>query len=173
MKKLFLFFTALCLTLMIQAQSNPIDEMFDKYSERDGFTLVSISGKMFSMFADLDTENNDADNIMYQLKSIRILSVEDPLLNKNLNFYDELSNKLNLSVYEELMVVKEGSETTRFLIRQKGEVISELLIITGGPEENSLISITGNLSLKSISELSKSTGIQELENLEEIDRKKP
>ena len=67
MKKIFLSFTALCLTMMMQAQSNPVDEMFNKYSEKQGFTVVSISSKMFSLFANKDPENKDADNVINKL----------------------------------------------------------------------------------------------------------
>jgi hypothetical protein len=173
MKKLFLFSTAFCLTIILQAQtsSNPIDDMFNKYSEKEGFTVVTISGKMFSMFANLDTENNNPDNIMNRLKSIRVLSVEDSLLNKNINFYTELNKRYAFSVYEELMVVKEGPDITKFLIRPNGERISELLVITGGPGGNSLISIKGDFNLKNISDLSKNTGIEELKSLDNIENK--
>jgi hypothetical protein len=163
----------MCLALMMQAQSNPVDEMFNKYSEKQGFTVVSISSKMFSMFANKDAENKDADDIISKLKSIKILTVEDSLLNKNLNFYSELSKKLDLSVYEELMVVKEGPDITKFLIKQSGNIISELLVIKGGPGGNSLISIRGELNLKNISDLSKSVGIQELKPLDKIEKKSP
>jgi len=173
MKKVFLSFITICLTLITQAQSNPVDDMFNKYSEKPGFTVVSISSKMFSLFANKNTENKDADDVINKLKSIKILSVEDSLLNKNLNFYTELSKKLDLSVYEELMVVKEGPDVTKFLIRQKGNIISELLVITGGPAGNSLISIKGELNLKSISELSKDIDIQELKSLDKIEKKTP
>ena len=173
MKKIFLSFTALCLTMMMQAQSNPVDEMFNKYSEKQGFTVVSISSKMFSLFANKDPENKDADNVINKLKSIKILSVEDSLLNKNLNFYSELSKKLDLSVYEELIVIKEGPDVTKFLIKQKGNTISELLVIKGGPGGNSLISIKGELNLKSISDMSKSIDIQELKSLDKIEKKSP
>jgi Domain of unknown function (DUF4252) len=173
MKKIFLSFTALCLTLMIQAQSNPVDEMFNRYSEKQGFTVVSISSKMFSLFANKDADNKDADNVINRLKSIKILSVEDSLLNKNLNFYTELSKKLDLSVYEELMVVKEGQDITKFLIKQSGNTISELLVIKGGPGGNSLISIKGELNLKTISDMSKSIDIQELKSLDKIEKKSP
>src|ERR1035437_5425129 len=173
MKKIFLSLTVLCLTLIMQAQSNPVDEMFNKYSEKQGFTVVSISSKMFSLFANKDPENKDADNVINKLKSIKILSVEDSLLNKNLNFYSELSKKLDLSVYEELMVVKEGPDVTKFLIRQNGNTISELLVITGGPGGNSLISIKGQLNLKNISDLSKSLDMHELKSLDKIDKKSP
>lgn len=171
MKKSLLLLTALFLTIAIQAQTNPVDEMFNKYSEKDGFTIVTISSRMFSMFANLDSENPDADNLIKRLKSIRILSVEDTLLNLNLNFYSELSKKLDISVYEELMVVKEGRDITKFLIKENGNIISELLVIVGGPGGNSIISIKGDLSMKNISDLSKSVGIQELKTLEELEKK--
>jgi len=170
MKKLILSISALCLALVVQAQINPVDAMFEKYSEKDGFTLVSISSRMLSMFASQDTENKEAENLFSRLKSIKILSVEDSLMNKDINFYTELSKKLDLSVYEELMIVKEGKDITRFLIQQKGEVITELLVVTGGPGGNSLISIRGNLDLKSISNISKEMGIQDLEKLEKIEK---
>jgi hypothetical protein len=173
MKKIILSFTALCLTLIMQSQSNPVDDMFNKYSEKPGFTVVTISSKMFSMFANNETEKKDADDIISHLKSIKILSVEDSLLNKNLNFYTELSKKLDLSVYEELMVVKGGQDVTKFLIKQKGNIITELLVITGGPGGNSLISIKGELNLKNISDLSKSLDMQELKSLDKIDKKSP
>jgi len=173
MKKLFLAFASLFIVVIMQAQTNPIDELFNKYSEKQGFTVVSISGKMFSMFENQNPENKDADNIISRLKSIKILSVEDTLLNKTINFYTELSKKLDLSVYEELMVVKEGQNTTKFLIRQNGKVISELLVVSGGPNGNSLISIKGDLNLKNISDLSKTIDIQELKSLDKIEKKSP
>jgi hypothetical protein len=147
--------------------------MFNKYSEKPGFTVVTISSKMFSLFANKDPENKDADNVINKLKSIKILSVEDSLLNKNLNFYTELSKKLDFSVYEELMVVKEGPDVTKFLIKQTGNIISELLVIKGGPGGNSLISIKGELNLKNISDMSKSLDMQELKSLDKLDKKSP
>jgi hypothetical protein len=172
MKKVILSLAVIFVTLILKGQGGPIEDMFNKYSEKEGFTVVSISSKMFSMFTSQDKNDKEAGDIINRLKSIRILTVEDSLLNKNLNFYTELSKKLNMSEYEELMAVKEGPDVTKFLIRQKGDVISELLVITGGPSGNSLISITGDLNLKSISELSKSVDMKELKSLDELEKKK-
>jgi len=171
MKKLFLFATALCLASVLNAQKNPIDELFDKYSEREGFTTIYISSKMFSLFVDKDAPKDEVENIMRRLKSIRILTVNDSLLNRDINFYNELSRKLDFSVYEELMVVKEEPVVMKFLIRQDGDVISELLVISGGPGGNVLISVKGDLDMKSISDLSKSSGIGELKQLDNIEKK--
>jgi hypothetical protein len=171
MKKSFLILILTCLTFTIKAQSSPIDEMFNKYSEKDGFTFVTISSRMFSMFADMNTDNKDADDVIHNLSSIRILSA-DSLHNQNLNFYTELTKKLNLSAYEELMVVKEGKDMTKFLVKYNGDRIAELLVITGGPDGNSLISIKGNFNLKNISNLSKSMDMKELKSLEGVDKAK-
>jgi len=171
MKQISIVFLFILLPLGAIAQTNAVDELFNKYSEKDGFTTVYISSKMFGMFKSLDTEDKELNDMMTRLKSIRILSVEDTILNKSINFYTELSKKLDFSVYEELMVVKEGSDVTKFLIKQNGNFIGELLVITGGKGGNSLISIRGDLDLKSISGLSKSMGIEQLGSLENIDKK--
>lgn len=173
MKRTILFLTALCAGIMIHAQSGAVQQMFDKYSEKEGFTVVTISSRMFSMLAELDGDHDNADNIINNLKSIQILTVSDSLLNRGINFYSELIKKPDLKVYEELMAVKEGFNQTKFLVKYNGERISELLVITGGPGGNSLISIKGNLSLKNISQLSKSMHMEELEELEDVDMGKP
>ena len=170
MKRLILFSTVLCMVTLLNAQTSAIDEFFDKYSGKDGFTIVTISGKLLSLFTGKNA-NAEGSNIINRLTSIKILSVEDSLLNQSVNFYKELSKKLDLSVYEELMVVREGSDATLFFIKQKGDIISELLMITGGPGNNTLISIKGDLDLRSLSELSDQTGIDELKDLEKIEKK--
>lgn len=169
MKKLILFITAFCMVTLLNGQTSAIDDIFEKYSERDGFTTVTISGKLLSLFAGKKDEGSD---IVNKLTSIRILSVEDSLLNKTVNFHKEISKKFDFSGYDELMVVKEGSDATMFLTKQKGDIISELLVITGGPGGNTLISIKGDLDLKSLSELSNETGIDELRDLEKIKKEK-
>ncbi len=166
MKTIILTALFITLGLLAGAQGNPVDELFNKYSEREGFTVVTISGKMFNMFSQQNTEAGPEGKVMSKLNSIRILSVEDSGLNRSINFYSELSKKLDFSVFEELMVVKEGQDITKFLIRQKGDIISELLVITGGPGGNSLISIQGNLDMKSLSEISKEIGIEDLDKIE-------
>jgi hypothetical protein len=172
MKRLILTMPVLLISLILNAQSDAVDALFNKYSDKDGFTTVTISSKLLGLFADKDKEK-DKNDVINRLTSIKILSVEDPSLNKSINFYVELKKKLDLSGYEELMDVKEGSDVTKFLIKQKGERISELIVISGGPAGNSLISIRGDLDLKSLSELSEDTGIDELKDLENIEGKKP
>jgi hypothetical protein len=173
MRRIFILTVVLLLSPVISAQTNPIDEIFEKYSEKEGFTSIYISGKMLGMLGGMEAKSGNTDNLMLRLKSIRILTEDDSLSKTNVNFFTELSKKLDLSVYEELMVVREGQDVTKFLVRQNGDRISELLMISGGTKGNSLISIRGDMNLKEISQLSKTIGVEQLEQLEEIDKKQP
>lgn len=172
MKKIVIICAAILIGTLSKAQNSPVDELFEKYSERDGFTTVTISGKLLSLFTGKGNKDEKGKEVINRLTSIKILSVEDSVLNLKLNFYNDLSREMDFSAYEELMSVKEGRNTTKFLIRQKGDIISELIMISGGPSDNTLISIRGDLDLKSLSELSKETGIKELQSLENVDKKK-
>jgi len=171
MKKYFSIITALLFSQVIVAQTGPIDALFERYAEKEGFTSIYISGKMLSMLGAMNSDP-DKPNILSRLKSIRILTEDDSLSTGKVNFYSDLSKALDFSIYEELMVVREGPDVTKFLIRQSGESISELLMVTGGSGGNSLISIRGDINLKELSELSETVGIEELEHLENADTKK-
>ncbi len=164
MKKIIPVFILLFISLASVAQRNAIDEMFDKYSGRDGITTVYISSKMFSMMARVDLDDEELQDVIKNLKTIRILTVEDQDLNDKLDFFSELSGQHDFSDYEELMVVKESGKNLKFLVKEKGKRIDELLMIGGGPGQNVLISIKGDLDLDNISSISRTMGIKELQN---------
>lgn len=170
--KISIFLAAL-LPLIAFTQS-PADALFDKYSQKDGFTSVYITQQMFSLFADIDEEGDDEGflDLVKNLTCIKIISFEDTTgaLSKSVNFYDEIVNSTTAQKYEELMVVKKDNQDIKFLIRKNGKIINELLMVVGGNEENAMISIQGNIDLKTISKLSKAMSIEGMENLEEIDK---
>jgi len=172
MKRHFLLIGAFLISCVINAQTNPVDDLFNKYSEKEGFTYVAISGRMLNMLGNLQAESKP-DNIMLRLISIKILSEDKSLSTGNVNFYEELRNKLRSPLYDELMVVKEGNDETIFLVKQNGDKISELLVISSGSGGNSIISIKGEINLKELSEISETIGIEELEDLENYEGKKP
>ena len=173
MKYLFIsVFLLLLLPLTFFGQKGEaIDRLFEKYSGKEGITSVYISSKMFSLFSNQETNDEELKDLMSRLKSIRILTVEDSILNRKLNFYDELRGTYDFSAYEELMVVNESSGVTKFLIRGNGKTVDELLVISGGNQGNTMISIKGDLDMKSISELSRKTGIDQLGELDKLEQK--
>ncbi|MBU8892921.1 MAG: DUF4252 domain-containing protein [Bacteroidales bacterium] len=170
MKKIILLLTVAFLTVQGFSQNTAVDDLFDKYSGQEGFTSVYITSYMFSMFTDIETDDPEFDELMKNLKGIKILATDESYAG-NANFFKEIIDKLPMSQYKELMVIKEKDQEIKFLINEKDGKISELLLIAGGKDENALISIQGNIDLKNISKLSKSMQIQGLEHLEEIDNK--
>ena len=170
MKKLVLFIIISAVSLSSFCQSSPVDELFEKYDGKDGFTSVYISSKMFSLLARIDSEDEEFRNLVTRIKSIRILSIDSAQNVSGLNFSAELLPKLNRTGFEELMTVREESGEVRFMIREVGGKIAELVMVTGG-RGSSVVSIRGDLDLKTIASLSDSMGIEELEDLEKVEKK--
>lgn len=166
------FVVTFTIPTILLAQS-PADQLFDKYSGEEGFTSVYITQHMFSLFADVETEEDEEGfvELVKNLKCIKIVAVDEESkdLNSGINFYDEIMKELPADQYEELMVVKKKDQDIKFLIHKEDKIIMELLMIVGGVEDNALISIQGDIDLKTISKLSKTMNIEGMENLEEIE----
>lgn len=170
MKKLILLIIISAFSLSAFCQNSPVDELFEKYDGKDGFTSVYISSKMFSLLARIDTEDEEFRNLVTRIKSIRILSIDSAQNVSGLNFSAELLPKLNRTGFEELMTVREETGEVRFMIREVGGKIAELVMVTGG-RGSSVVSIRGDLDLKTIASLSDSMGIEELEGLDKVEKK--
>jgi hypothetical protein len=157
-------------TLSVQAQKSPVDAVFDKYNSKDGFTTVIITKYMFSLFASLDVQQDDFMKTIAGLESIKILTVEDSVLNTKINFYKEIVKDIPMDEYKDLMVVKKKGHDTRMMIREKNGQINEFLLISGG-EDNVLISIVGKINLDAIAKLSKEMNIQGMEQVGNLNSK--
>jgi hypothetical protein len=177
MKKLIFSFILLCITaffgsaaVYVSAQSSAIDKLFDKYSKREGFSSVNITKDMFELFSEgkKDMVNAEVDKAITGLRSIRILTVQDPELNKNINFFDEIGKQIPMEEYTPLMTVSEKNQEMRMMVKKREGKITEFLMISGG-KDNVLISITGDIDLGSISKIS--GGMPGLENLGKVDQK--
>lgn len=170
MKKIVFLLLLVISSVFLMAQNSAVDQLFAKYADKDGFTTVSISKAMFSLFASENESKDQFNQAVKGLESIRILAPDSTVLKGKINFYNEISRSLPVSQYEELMSVKEKDQVFKMLIRKKGSVITEFLMIGGG-KENVLISITGNIDLKSISKLSKAMNIGGMENIDKVNTK--
>lgn len=167
MKRWVIILALTAFSLQTFCQKSVVDELFDRYNGKKGFTSVFISSKMFSLLARIDSEDEEFRNLVTRIKSIRILTIDSATNVSGINFAGELLPKLNRAGYEELMTVKEDDGEVRFMIREIGGRIAELVMITGG-KGSSVVSITGDLDLKTIASLSDSMGIEELEGLEKV-----
>jgi len=160
--KRILLTLVLLIPFWVMAQDNsPVDKLFNKYANKEGFTTVNISGKLLSFASQFDDSKSKETEMLAKLSGIRILSVENKELNKNLNFYKELEADgfFKNHNYEVLMEVTESNEVVRFYGRngEKGK-LSELLLVVGG-NDNTLISIRGVIDPDDIAKIAGSLDV--------------
>ena len=82
------------LSLSMQAQTSPVDDLFDRYDGKEGFTSVYISSKMFSLLSRIDSDDEEFRNLVTRIKGIRILSIDSAENAGRVNFVSELMPRL-------------------------------------------------------------------------------
>jgi len=160
MKKLFLIL-AVILPLAVVAQKSPVDKLFEKYANKDGFVTVNISGKLLGFASKMDTGDEEVSDMLSQLSGVRILSVDDSELAGHPDFYAELNNDgfFDNNEFEVLMEVTESDEVVRFLARDAGNgKFSDLILVVGG-DESALISISGIIDPENIGKITRAIDI--------------
>jgi len=173
MKRFLLLLMAVFASFHLSAQQvSVIDRFFQKYENDRNFTLVSITPKMFSMFAKVDMGDPDAKNMMkviQKLKSLRILAKEETKDGPRL--YKEAANFLS-SDFEELMTVRDKDSDLKFMVKENNRGnISELIMLVGSANEFMAMSLVGDIDLNEISLIAGSVNIQGMDKLKNIKKK--
>lgn len=172
MKKLLILSCLFCFALTMNAQSNAVSKYFKQYQRDTSFTKVSVTSKMFSLFTEIDTDDESEKEIleaMSKLKGIKALFSDDT--NKNLKnyYFDALDTIEKDGNYEELMTVEDRRENVSFMIREDAQgTINELFMVVGGPDNFMVMSLYGVIDLASIGKISKALKIKGMENFEKI-----
>jgi hypothetical protein len=154
-------------------QDSPTDNLFKKYSGKEGYTTVQISKELFGMLAQIDDQGDpktkEMKEALGQLEFIRVLMLEDCEDQAMLNSFKDELKKFELQNFKELMVVNEEDEEVKFLARKNGgEMIEELLLVINSNDKAGFVSIVGLIDMNTISKLSHTMGIKGMENLEEL-----
>lgn len=148
MKKLVsIFIVAVLFVSAMYAEKSIIDQAFAKYAKVEGATVVDINGFLLNLAAKHDNNLKSLN-----LTGIKVLTIENPEINKDINFYAELVPNLVLSEYKELIRVHNSDEQVVMLLKEKGDSVEEFLIIIGGAE-NTLVKISGDLNKDDFEEL--------------------
>ncbi len=166
MKKLVLFVFVVSLALTAGAQ-NFVECFWQKYGEREDFTVVNISQKMLQMVALAADEKDQA--LLKNLTGLKVITTEkQPEV-----YYTDAIKMLTEKEgnMEELMSVKEKEEDVRMFTREEKGIVSELVIIVKEKANFVLIGITGDIDLQQMAGLSKSLQVNGLEQLEKIQKK--
>ncbi|MCX6226767.1 MAG: DUF4252 domain-containing protein [Bacteroidia bacterium] len=169
MKKVLTLLLVALFPLLALAQNSAIDKVFQKYGDREGFTVVTISKGLLKMVANMDDDHESRD-FLSRVHQIKILANEDH--NTDVNLYDEVLSNLDKSDYEELMTAKTKDEEVLILAKKDGDILEELIILVGGDDNNALVYISGKMNMKDLSKLSSSVNIEGagLNHLKDLDK---
>jgi len=165
MKTLFLSCLAgILFSITASAQNPSFDRFFDRYADKDGFITVSLTNLPAGIFND---GKNDPD---FRISTLRVLAVQDDLLNGKLNFYNEFLPGFNHSGYEELLSIKHNGEKTIMLCKKDKKRITEVLFVSGG-KSNVMVEITGSMTLDQAKKITSNAASKD-NNSEQADNNK-
>ena len=170
MKYLLSLITVLLLAISAQAQNDAIAKYFDQYMDDENFTMVYVSGKMFSMIAKIDIDelkDEEAQIIMdvaKDIKGLRVLMTEE----NPRQYYKTARKLINSDEYEILLTVRDKGENVNFWIKEKDNVIEELFLLVGGEDEFVMVSFMGKLDLNKIAQLADKIDMKGAEHLGKI-----
>jgi len=173
MKKLMLGIVLMAVSVIANAQNDAIAKFFTKYQNDETFSQVTVSGKMFSMMANLDGDTPEEKamiNSISKIKGLKILTKSEARNSREL--YKEAISMIPTKDFEELMSVREKDKDMKFFTKESGGKISELVMVMGGNDEFMVMTIFGEIDLKDISKIGKSVNIEGMENLDKINEKK-
>lgn len=172
MKKIATITTILVafLTIQVQAQDDAISKFFGKYVNDEAFTQVTVTSRMFGLFANLEPEDEadkELTDAISKVKGLRILAKDNAEDGKEL--YKEAFSLIPANEYDELMSIREKNSDMKFLIKEKDGIIEELLMIMGGENEFFLLSLVGDIDLNQITKLSRTMDIDGFDKLGRMD----
>lgn len=177
--------------LLMLPLSGMAQNVFDKYSDNENVTYVSIKPKMFQMLAKMDINTDDPEaqeyiNMVNSITSFKTMATDD----KDISLDIVKWVKSRSASLEELMVVKDNGVNMTFYIKEGKDEdhVSELLMFINGLEavtknsnievngkkrtvETVVISITGDIDLNQISKLANKMDLPGGDELEKKNKK--
>ena len=171
MIKSLVVMASLLMPLFIQAQS-PLDKIATKYSGTKGFNVVVISKDMLQLFVTMADEKDTATQAFKRsialMNGMKVINCDLDLVKPapGLVFYNEATAAFDPAIYSELIKGNDGFEDIRFLTKKnpKGQ-ITELVMLEKGSREIVAFSITGIIDLATVTKISKSMGINGVDEL--------
>lgn len=155
-RMVIVLFIAFC-TASLYGQRNSLDDFFDSYSDREGYTSVMINGNIFGFLKNLDEDDEDLRGLDHKVTSIRIVSTKEGRFSGAADFMSELRPAIRRGRYEELMTVNDSDSDLRVMVRGNGDIINEILVITSG-EHQAVIQVIGTFTREDMENLSENHG---------------
>ena len=172
MKKLIAIVVILGAGNFAFGQGAVMTKYFEKYSNDEDFTKVSVSSKMFSLFTELDANTEDEKEFLdaiSKLKGLKAVVGENVESSESKKLYNSAVADVDSEGYEELMTITDAEENVKISIKENGGKIEELILVAGGKSKFALLSLYGEIDLKKISKLASSMRVHGMQHLRNLD----
>ncbi|MDZ4823828.1 MAG: DUF4252 domain-containing protein [Flavobacteriales bacterium] len=166
--KIFSLAILMMTAVLAHAQSDGITQFFSKYETDPSFTLVSVSGKMFTLFTHIEGKTEEEKEMLKtisKLKGLRFL-VNEEATNSKATY--QAAVKTKMMGFELMMSVQDAEENLSFFIKEQTGVVKELIMIGESSGEFFIMSITGDIDLNQLSKLARVVNIEGMEKLENL-----
>jgi hypothetical protein len=158
MKKLLTLSIALLLTgTTITAQTIETERLYQKYRGEQGVVSLWIPGIVMRLAANIaDLEPAEAA-FLRSIRSIRLLTIDDPDLYPGVNFINEAHITSGINGYEVMMQVASDGDDVMILGRERNGKLKDMLVLVGG-DDNAMVHIKGRLNADMIGAVAQIAG---------------
>lgn len=166
MKKRFLLLPALLFTLLLNAQTDGLNQFVQQHKSDPAFTFAFISKELLDVTLKTDVEDEDWKKVQQVIKnvgSLHLLVAHDKV--DGLALYKEAYDLVPTDDFSELLSVRDEKTSVRIWIQEDGNVVSNLILLVGAPEDFALIHFSGNLDLSEIGSMAALFHAKEAETL--------
>ena len=151
MRKYYILFIASLFLFLSCSTNRTINKAFNKYGDQPGVTTISLPGWVIKLGAKLADMSPEERQLIKSIDKIKVLTIEDPELNNQVNLHDEFYHKITGNKnYHNLVMVNDKKEKVSVLGNiDDDETIRELIVLVGG-EENTIVYLKGDLKLENV-----------------------
>jgi len=146
MKKMLTLIAVLLFAVAIQAQT--LQSLFEKYSEDERFTYVTVGNGMMNLANVIGRHGHSDKNkdMVSKMKTIKILTLEEGNIALSKSFMLELNKVLEAGKFETAVEARDKGERVHIYYRLNGKDNADMLIVSKDKSELSLIWISGKMS---------------------------
>jgi hypothetical protein len=133
--------------IVVATQAQTLQSLFEKYSEDERFTYVTVGSGMMNLASNFGIKNKNSKEMVSKMKSIKILTLEheaNSVIMKSV--VQELDKVIEAGKFETAVEAREKGEMVHIYYRLTGKDNADMLIVTKDKGKLSLVWISGKMS---------------------------
>jgi hypothetical protein len=133
--------------IVAAAQAQTLQSLFEKYSEDERFTYVTVGNGMMNLASKFGGNEKNGKEMMSKMKSIKILTLNGEANSSIMKtVLQELDKVVQIGNFETAVEARDKGERVHIYYRFSGKDNADMLIVTKEKSEFSLIWISGKMT---------------------------